>query len=170
MQNKPNFFFTNMGFLNGGEGGGSPTWEKFPHFPVFFWERPWAEAEVALPPQWSPEANYRKVFEAGEGGGEGEGDEEEGDGSMMHNPSHVWNFMKGEDRGCGAGQQDSSPFSVFLLRCQTLIVAKSLGKVCCDSCESQARVNLMSSQRSKVPRSGLPLGQENALGDSLQGK
>ena len=28
------FFFTNMGFPNGGEG--SPTWEKFPHFPVFF--------------------------------------------------------------------------------------------------------------------------------------
>ena len=37
-----NFFFTNMGFPNGGEGGeGSPTWEKFPHFPVFFFgERP----------------------------------------------------------------------------------------------------------------------------------
>ena len=31
-----------MGFPNGGEGGeGSPTWEKFPHFPVFlFGERP----------------------------------------------------------------------------------------------------------------------------------
>ena len=29
------FFLTIMGFLNGGEGG-SPTWEKFPHFPVFF--------------------------------------------------------------------------------------------------------------------------------------
>ena len=24
------FFLTNMGF---------PTWEKFPHFPVFFWQR-----------------------------------------------------------------------------------------------------------------------------------
>ena len=25
----------------GGEGGMSPTWEKFPHFPViFFWQRP----------------------------------------------------------------------------------------------------------------------------------
>ena len=23
-------------FPNRGEGGGSPTWEKFPHFPVFF--------------------------------------------------------------------------------------------------------------------------------------
>ena len=32
-----------MGFPNGGEGGGSPTWEKFPHFPViFFGERPLA--------------------------------------------------------------------------------------------------------------------------------
>ena len=31
------FFFTNMGFPNGGEGGGGPPpWEKFPHFPVFF--------------------------------------------------------------------------------------------------------------------------------------
>ena len=33
-----------MGFPNGGEGGGSPTWEKFPHFPVFFGgERPLVE-------------------------------------------------------------------------------------------------------------------------------
>ena len=30
-----NFFLKNMTFPNGGEG--SPTWEKFPHFPVFFW-------------------------------------------------------------------------------------------------------------------------------------
>ena len=30
-----NFFLTNMGFPNRGEGG-SPTWEKFPHFPVIF--------------------------------------------------------------------------------------------------------------------------------------
>ena len=29
-----NFFKKNMSFLNRGEGG-SPTWEKFPHFPVF---------------------------------------------------------------------------------------------------------------------------------------
>ena len=30
-----------MSFPNRGEGGGSPTWEKFPHFPVFlFGERP----------------------------------------------------------------------------------------------------------------------------------
>ena len=48
------FFFTvfNMGdhpkingkigkkFPNGGGGGGSPIWEKFPHFPVFFCRRP----------------------------------------------------------------------------------------------------------------------------------
>ena len=27
---------TNMTFPNGGKGGG-PTWEKFPHFPVFYW-------------------------------------------------------------------------------------------------------------------------------------
>ena len=30
-----------MSFPNRGEGGGSPTWEKFPHFPVFFFgQRP----------------------------------------------------------------------------------------------------------------------------------
>ena len=31
-----------MGLPNRGEGGGGPpNWEKFPHFPVFFWgERP----------------------------------------------------------------------------------------------------------------------------------
>ena len=30
-----NFFLTNMGFPNCVEGG-SPTWDKLPHFPVFF--------------------------------------------------------------------------------------------------------------------------------------
>ena len=30
-------FFTNMGFPNLGEGvAGVPTWEKFPHFPIYF--------------------------------------------------------------------------------------------------------------------------------------
>ena len=33
------FFFTNMGFPNWGEEGGSPTWEKFPLFPGFFFWR-----------------------------------------------------------------------------------------------------------------------------------
>ena len=29
------FFSQTWGFQTGGRGGGSPTWEKFPHFPVF---------------------------------------------------------------------------------------------------------------------------------------
>ena len=38
MQEKNMIFLKkkNMSFPNRGEGG-SPTWEKFPHFPVFFW-------------------------------------------------------------------------------------------------------------------------------------
>ena len=36
MQNKPYFFSQTWGSQTGGRGG-SPTWEKFPHFPVFFW-------------------------------------------------------------------------------------------------------------------------------------
>ena len=35
------FLLTNMTFPNRGEGG-SPTWEKFPHFPFFFCLRPFA--------------------------------------------------------------------------------------------------------------------------------
>ena len=39
MQNKPYFFFSHKhGVPKQGEGGGSPTWEKFPHFPIFFWQ------------------------------------------------------------------------------------------------------------------------------------
>ena len=43
MQNKPWFFSSNKRVIpkQGGGGGGPPTWEKFPHFPVFFGgERP----------------------------------------------------------------------------------------------------------------------------------
>ena len=41
MQNKPSFFSHKHGVPKQGGGGGSLTWEKFPHFPVFLGgERP----------------------------------------------------------------------------------------------------------------------------------
>ena len=61
-----NFFsLKNMSFPNRGEGGGGvPTWEKFPHFPVFWGgQRP---LQALVSPWAQPRVDFMHVGDGGE--------------------------------------------------------------------------------------------------------